>query len=89
MCVPPLPPTRAAAYLYADEGALTVPDIAWPEWTADRPAAGSLVPRFRPLATVSADAATPTAAEAALHERMGRLAQLLYRGQKTGKEMPL
>ena len=53
---------RAAAILYADRGPLTIDAIRWPEWSADRPAPGTRVPRYRPIATVFAAADAPEAA---------------------------
>ena len=54
---------RAAALLYADRGALTIGEIDWPGWTADRPAPGTLIAAEQPIATVRANAATPDEAE--------------------------
>lgn len=82
------PRTRAAAYLYADRGKLTVPDVSWPEWTADRPAAGSKVRAHAPLATVLAEAATPEAAEALCGQRLAALEQMLYQTQKSEDASP-
>jgi predicted ATP-grasp superfamily ATP-dependent carboligase len=74
------PPAAAAAYLYADRGALAVPALAWPDWTADRPAPGTAVARGQPLATVTAEALTSAEAERLCRERLGALAQLMYEG---------
>lgn len=49
------PIARAAAFLYADNGELTVPDVAWPDWVADRPRPGSSIARGEPVATVFAE----------------------------------
>lgn len=72
------PATRAAAYLYADHATFTVPDITWPDWTTDRPAAGTRVPHHAPIATVHAQAATVEAATRAVEERLSQLAAMLY-----------
>lgn len=82
----PLP--RAAAYFYADEGALPVPLIDWPEWTADRPAAGAAIQCNAPIVTVISEAATSTEAERLLAERLGLVGTLLYAHPKNGKETP-
>ncbi len=82
------PATVAAAYLYADHGPLTVPPIAWPEWSADRPAPGTVIDHHAPLATVIAEAATPDAAEALCRERLSALEQMLYQNQKSEDASP-
>lgn len=69
---------RAAAYLYADRGPLTIPAITWPVWSADRPAPGTRVERGQPIATVMADAASSAQAEARCRERLSILEDLLY-----------
>jgi predicted ATP-grasp superfamily ATP-dependent carboligase len=76
------PRAAAAAYLYADQGALTVPAIAWPDWSADRPAAGTQIARGQPLATVTATALTSPEAENLCRERLSVLAQLVYESSK-------
>ncbi len=76
------PRAAAAAYLYADQGALTVPAMAWPDWSADRPAAGTEIARGQPLATVTATALTSREAENLCRERLSALAQLVYEGSK-------
>lgn len=82
------PRTLAAAYLYADRGRLTVPDIAWPEWTADRPAAGNTVRAHAPLATVIAEGPTPETAETLCAQRLAALEQMLYQTQKSEDASP-
>jgi predicted ATP-grasp superfamily ATP-dependent carboligase len=76
------PRAAAAAYLYADQGPLTVPAMTWPEWSADRPAAGTEIARGQPLATVTATASTGREAENLCRERLSALAQLVYEGSK-------
>ncbi len=68
----------AAAYLYADNGAITVPTINWPEWAADRPIPGSEIARGQPLATVTATALTSHEAENLCRARLSALAELVY-----------
>jgi len=70
--------THAIAYLYADHGALQIPDIAWPSWAGDRPKPGTHVNAHRPLATVSATAKSDLEAENLCRKRLGELENLLY-----------
>ncbi len=81
---PPPEGVRALAYLYADDGPLTVPALDWPEWTSDRPADGALIPHHAPLATVHAAASTAFAARELVLNRLQGLAQLLDEG-RSGK----
>ena len=76
--LPALYGARAAAILYADAGSLTIDAVRWPEWTADRPAAGTRVPRYRPIATVFAAAETPETAFESCRGRLDELAEMLY-----------
>ncbi len=76
--LPATPGARAAAILYADRGPLTVAELPWPAWTADRPAAGSRIPRYRPIATVFAAAATPEEALRSCRGRLDELGEMLY-----------
>lgn len=72
------PIARAAAILYADRGALTVGDVAWPDWAADRPAPGTAIGRGQPLATVMAEGSDLDAVQASCVQRLGALESLLY-----------
>ncbi len=54
------------------------PALAWPEWTADRPAPGTRIPRHRPIATVFAAEATAEAAFDSCRGRLDELAEMLY-----------
>jgi len=83
------PAARAAAYLYADQGALRVPKIAWPEWARDCSPAGTLIAVHNPIATVLAEATTPDAAEQLCFERMGQLQSMLYDSAKAEQEPTL
>src|SRR6202011_456675 len=49
---------KAPAMFYAERDIAFVPAWAWPDWTADRPQAGSSVRAGEPLCTVVAIAAT-------------------------------
>jgi predicted ATP-grasp superfamily ATP-dependent carboligase len=68
----------AAAILYADQGPLTLGDLAWPAWTADRPSPGTRIPRHRPIATVLTYGETATKAEQNSRRRLEELALMLY-----------
>ena len=72
------PGTRASAYLYADRGALTVPDIDWPDWVHDRPGPGSRINEGAPVATIHAEDETPEIARKLCQERLGLLYNMLY-----------
>ncbi len=76
---------HAAAILYADHGPLLVNQITWPDWTGDRPRAGTRIPKSRPIATVFARDASATGAERICRRRLDELAQMLY-GRPPGKE---
>jgi predicted ATP-grasp superfamily ATP-dependent carboligase len=72
------PEPSAVAYVYADRAALVAPDIPWPEWTSDRPAPGTTVARYQPIATVHASAGDLAGALDILRERLGTLDQMIY-----------
>ncbi|MDX2309647.1 MAG: ATP-grasp domain-containing protein [Hyphomicrobium sp.] len=75
------PRAKAAAYLYADRSELAAPPLDWPGWAADRPAAGTKIGRGQPLATVIAEAETPSEAIHLCRERLGILERLVYDAQ--------
>lgn len=72
----------AAAIVFAPK-ALTVPDIPWPDWAADRPKAGERIDKGRPICTVLARARTPTEAKGLAEERIARI-QAACRGRNRG-----
>lgn len=72
------PVARAAAFLYADRGPLSVPAIQWPDWAADRPRAASTIGAGQPLATVIAEGLSVDEVQAACVQRLGALEILLY-----------
>ena len=74
----PTAQSRAAAILYADRGALTAGDIAWPEWSADRPMPGTEIAAGDPIATVFANGDNADAAQALARERLSTLSHLVY-----------
>lgn len=69
---------RAAGVLYADAGALQVGPFVWPQWTADRPQAGTRIARHQPIASVLATGETATTAEFNCRQRLEELALVLY-----------
>lgn len=63
---------QAAAILYADQPVIIGVD-ALPDWTADRPAAGGLIPPGAPVCTVFAAGPSPSDARALLAGRLDQL----------------
>jgi predicted ATP-grasp superfamily ATP-dependent carboligase len=82
------PLARAAAYLYADRGPLTVSPTDWPDWVSDRPSGPCRIRKYQPVCTVITEAETPELAEASCRERLGLVADMLYE-KKKGKETNL
>lgn len=72
------PIARAVSILYADRGPLTVGEVAWPDWAADRPAPGTTIGRGQPLATVMAEGDDLDTVQASCVQRLGALETLLY-----------
>ncbi|RUP10601.1 ATP-grasp domain-containing protein [Hyphomicrobium sp.] len=68
----------AAAILHADRGSITLGEIPWPDWSADRGPPGTFIPAGAPLATVFAEAPTADAAEALARKRLAELEDLIY-----------
>jgi len=59
----------ATAIVYAERDT-TIPPLDWPDWTADRPHAGTAVKTGEPLCTVLAFAATATEARQLVENRL-------------------
>jgi len=76
-------PARAMAILHADRGPLTLGDIPWPDWSADRGTPGTFVPRGAPLATAFADAPTADEAQRLAAVRLAELEDLIYEHAKS------
>jgi uncharacterized protein len=71
---PPVPVgAKACAILYAPAAIAAVPARDWPDWIADRPAAGSPVPAQAPICTVTATASSAAAARRRVAQRSARL----------------
>lgn len=67
----------AAMVVYARREVSRVPDIPWPEWSADRQGAGTRVRAGEPLCTVLAVEASSMLAEECVHERAVRIRTML------------
>jgi predicted ATP-grasp superfamily ATP-dependent carboligase len=67
-CAPEPGPPAAAEIVYA-EREVRVSDMSWPDWTADRPRAGTDIAAGDPICTVLAAAATTEAAKALVADR--------------------
>lgn len=79
----PRPKARAMAILHAERGALTLGETPWPKWSADRGPPGTFVPRYAPLASVFAEAATADEAERLALARLAELEDLIYEHAKS------
>ncbi|MCH9808207.1 MAG: ATP-grasp domain-containing protein [Alphaproteobacteria bacterium] len=71
------PSAKACAYLYADDGALSVGDIDWPEWVSDRPRNGQKIAAGGPIATVHANGQIAADAARNCHQRLTKLKAVL------------
>lgn len=60
---------KASAIVYAEHDIPSVPALDWPDWTADRPHAGSTIKAGQPLCTVYACSSAAAAARAIADER--------------------
>jgi uncharacterized protein len=63
----------AAAIVYAEHDIAAAPATRWPDWTADRPRAGTAIATGEPLCTVRATAATAAAAKAGVDARVAEV----------------
>jgi predicted ATP-grasp superfamily ATP-dependent carboligase len=69
----------AGAIVYAEQAIDPVPAVMWPDWTADRPVAGSRIGRDDPVCSVFARADTADAAKRLLDDRCAAVRALLVR----------
>jgi uncharacterized protein len=67
----------AGAIVYAESDITAVPTLDWPDWTADRPVAGSHVKADQPLCSVFARAASAAEARQLVEERTAAVHALL------------
>ncbi|WP_353861338.1 ATP-grasp domain-containing protein [Azospirillum formosense] len=74
--LPALPGSRAAAVLYAGAPTRIEAGLRWPAWTADRPAAPTVIGRGEPVCTVFGDGPSAAAARRRAERRQRELAAL-------------
>lgn len=60
---------KAAEIVYAEDDILSLPMLDWPDWTTDRPCAGSTIKAGEPLCTVHADSSAAAGARALAEKR--------------------
>ncbi len=72
---------KAAAIVYAEHGIGSVPDLDWPDWTADRPLAGSAIRVGEPLCTVYAEGSSPADARSLADTRRKMVLAWMRAGQ--------
>jgi predicted ATP-grasp superfamily ATP-dependent carboligase len=72
---------KAAAIVYAEEGIGSVPNLDWPDWTADRPLTGGAIKVGEPVCTVYADGSTPAEARALADTRRKLVLAWMRAGQ--------
>jgi predicted ATP-grasp superfamily ATP-dependent carboligase len=70
----------AGAIVYAQHDIPAAPAFDWPEWTADRPVAGSRVGAEQPLCSVFARGTTTPEAKQLAEERSAMVHTLLAAG---------
>jgi predicted ATP-grasp superfamily ATP-dependent carboligase len=75
--LPTAPPVydeaRAGAIVYVERSIAAMPDLPWPNWSADRPVAGSAVAAGGPLCSVFAGAPTAAAARTLVERRAAEI----------------
>ena len=79
----PAPSYRAAmasAIVYAKRAIVAAPALDWPEWTADRPVAGSRIGAEQPLCSVFARGATALEAKQLVEQRSAMVRTLVAAG---------
>jgi uncharacterized protein len=72
---------KAAAIVYAEHMIGSVPDLDWPDWTADRPLTGGAIKVGEPVCTVYADGSTPADARALADQRRKLVLAWMRAGQ--------
>jgi uncharacterized protein len=68
---------RGHVVVYAPHPIQIPKSLNWPDWCADRPSTGDSIPDGAPVCTLIAEAASASAVEALLHQRLAWLWQLL------------
>jgi uncharacterized protein len=78
-CAPPrFEGACAATIVYAECDIAAVPDVRWPDWTADRPQSGTAIKAGEPLCSVKAAAATAAAARAGADKRLAEVLAMVH-----------
>jgi len=77
--ISPTGPTHGVQILYADAPFLFPEDFIWPDWTADRPKAGTSVALQAPICTIFAQGSSALDARAVIDKRAGSLRDQLAR----------
>lgn len=67
----------AGAIVYAERDIAAAPALDWPDWTSDRPVAGSRIEANQPLCSVFARAATAAEARALVEQRSAKIHALV------------
>lgn len=73
---------KASAIVYAENDIDSVPALDWPDWTADRPTAGSTIKAGQPLCTVYALSPAAAGAKALTEERCETVLGWMRAGQQ-------
>ncbi len=76
--LPSFDAAKAGAIVYSDREIAIMPPLDWPDWTADRPRAGSSVASGAPLCTVIASAACAERARSLVEERAANILIALH-----------
>lgn len=70
---------RGLEIVYAQQSCVVRQDLPWPDWTADRPVAGTKIAVGQPLCTVVAKAASGEAVKTLLAQRRQRIYQRYFK----------
>jgi len=73
---------KAAAIVYAEDDVASIPNVDWPDWTADRPQPGIAVKTGEPLCTVYADDDVAAGAKALADERRRMILSWMHAGRQ-------
>ncbi len=77
--VPESPRYQGLEIVFADQPCLVDPKVRWPDWTVDRPIAGTRIATGEPLCTVTAAAASGGALRGLLMQRKQRIHDHFFR----------
>ena len=73
---------KAAATVYAEDDVASIPNVDWPDWTADRPQPGIAVKTGEPLCTVYAGDNVAAGAQALADERRRMILSWMHAGRQ-------